>query len=107
VTEIQCEIVPYTECKMEMEATPYNSFEMVKREYKKKECKEGMDTVQHTKMMPECRNVTKQNCITKWEEDENGNQVGVCQNKTAILDFSRKNPGFNGWINGREWFQLL
>ena len=34
-----------------------------------------MDTVQHTKMMPECRNVTKQNCITKWEEDENGNQV--------------------------------
>merc|ERR1712150_413256 len=28
-----------------------------------------------TKMMPECRNVTKQNCITKWETDENGKQV--------------------------------
>jgi len=37
--------------------------------------REGMDTVQHTKMMPECKNVTKQNCITKWEEDEDGNQV--------------------------------
>ena len=48
---------------------------MVPQVYKKKECTEGMDTVQHTKMMPECRNVTKQNCITKWEEDENGNQV--------------------------------
>jgi len=34
-----------------------------------------MDVVQHTKMMPECRNVTKQNCITKWQEDANGNQV--------------------------------
>lgn len=34
-----------------------------------------MDIVKHTKMMPECRNVTKQNCITKWETDENGKQV--------------------------------
>ena len=25
--------------------------------------------------MPECRNVTKQNCITKWETDANGKQV--------------------------------
>jgi len=37
VTEIQCDIVPYTECKMEMEATPYNSHEMVSREYLRKE----------------------------------------------------------------------
>lgn len=75
MTEIKCEIVPYTECQMTMEATPYKSYDMVPLVYKKKVCSEGMDTVQHTKMMPECRNVTKQNCITKWEEDENGNQV--------------------------------
>jgi len=75
VTEMQCEIVPYTECQMEMEVTPYKSYEMVPQIFKKKVCKEGMDVVQHTKMMPECRNVTKQNCITKWETDENGNQV--------------------------------
>lgn len=34
-----------------------------------------MDVVKHTKMMPDCYNVTKQNCITKWEEDENGKKV--------------------------------
>ena len=58
-----------------MENTPYKSFKMVDKEYKKMVCNEGMKTVQHTKMMPECKNVTKQNCVTKWETDENGNQV--------------------------------
>lgn len=75
VTEIQCEIVPYTECAMTMESAPYKSHEMVPKTLKKKVCSEGMDVVQHTKMMPECRNVTKQNCISKFETDENGNQV--------------------------------
>ena len=70
-----CEIVPYTECNMVMENTPYKSFKMVEKPYEKIECQEGMDTVKHQKMMPECRNVTKQNCVTKWETDENGNQV--------------------------------
>ena len=77
VTEIQCDVVPYTECNMEMEETPYKSYEMEQQVYRRKSCSEGMDVVQHTKMMPECRNVTKQNCITKWETDEEGNQVGT------------------------------
>lgn len=75
VTEMQCEIVPYTDCAMSMDATPYKTFKMVPQTYKKKVCKEGMDVVKHTKMMPDCYNVTKQNCITKWEEDENGKKV--------------------------------
>ena len=75
VTEIQCEIVPYTECSMTMESTTYKSHEMVPKTIKKKVCSEGMDIVQHTKMMPECRNVTKQNCISKFETDENGDQA--------------------------------
>jgi len=75
VTEIQCEIVPYTECSMSMESAPYKSHEMVPKTIKKKICEEGMDVVQHTKMMPECRNVTKQNCISKYETDAEGNEV--------------------------------
>jgi len=75
VTEMVCEIVPYTECEMLMESVPYKSFEVVQKLTKKKVCTAGMDIVKHTKMMPECRNVTKQNCITKWETDENGKQV--------------------------------
>merc|ERR1739844_101124 len=58
VTEIQCEIVPYTECQMTMDPTPYKSFDMVTKTFNKRVCKEGMDVVQHTKMMPECRNGT-------------------------------------------------
>lgn len=77
VTEIQCDIVPYTDCTMSMEATTFKSYEMVKKVYKRKTCTEGMDVVQHTKMMPECRNVTKQNCITNWETDAEGNQVRI------------------------------
>merc|ERR1712038_274355 len=75
VTEIQCEIQPYTECQMTMEVETYKGNEVVQKTFEKKLCQEAMDVVQHTKMMPECRNVTKQNCITKWETDEDGNQV--------------------------------
>ncbi len=72
---MQCTIVPCTECQMTMGPATYKSVDMVQKVFKQKVCTEGMDTVQHTKMMPECQNVTKMNCITKWEEDENGNQV--------------------------------
>ena len=82
VTEIVCEVVPYTDCQMIMENTPYKSFKMVEKPYDKIECEEGMKSVPHQKMMPECRNVTKQNCVTKWETDENGNQV-----QRRILDY--------------------
>ena len=79
---------------MSMEETPYKSFETITKQFQKKTCKEGMDVVQHTKMMPECRNVTKQNCITKWETDENGNQASdtffFLLTKTLIFLFSEE-----------------
>ena len=75
VTEIQCDIVPYTECEMQMEQTPYKSFEMVQKIFPKKVCNETTEFIPHTKMMPECKNVTKQNCVTKWETDADGKQV--------------------------------
>lgn len=76
VTEIECDIVPYTECSMKMEQTPYKSFDMVPQLKPRQACNESTGFQQHTKMMPECKNVTKQNCVTKWETDEaTGNQV--------------------------------
>lgn len=75
VTEIQCDIVPYTECEMLMEVTPYKSFDMVPKVFNKKICNETTEFIPHTKMMPECKNVTKQNCVTKWETDAEGKQV--------------------------------
>ena len=32
------------------------------------------------KMLPECKNVTKQNCVTLWETDDDGKQVIKSQN---------------------------
>ena len=60
---------------MTMEELPYKSHVMVPKTIKKKVCSEGMDVVQHTKMMPDCRNVTKQNCISTFTTDEQGEQA--------------------------------
>ena len=75
VTEIQCDILPYTECEMGMQGTPYKLCVPVQKNFTEKGCKEIPEVRHHQKMMPECRNVTKQNCVTKWETDENGKQV--------------------------------
>ena len=40
-----------------------------------KTCSTGKRTIPHRKFLPECRNVTKQNCVTLWETDAAGNQV--------------------------------
>jgi hypothetical protein len=57
-----------------MDNTPYKSFEVIQRTKSKKVCEQKTDVVKHSKLMPECRNVTKQNCITKWETDAYGKQ---------------------------------
>ena len=50
---------------------------MVPKTFYKKICNETTEFIPHTKMMPECRNVTKQNCVTKWETDAEGKQVSA------------------------------
>ena len=38
---------------------------------------QGTKTVPHVKMVPHCKNVTKQNCVTNWETDKYGKQVAL------------------------------
>ena len=33
---------------------------------------QGRKEIPHQKMLPQCRNVTKQNCVTLWETDSSG-----------------------------------
>jgi len=75
VTEIECEVEPYTICTMSMDEVTVKSPEMVKGDYQTVVCTESTETVQHTKTKPDCKDVTRQNCITKWEFDDNGNKV--------------------------------
>jgi len=75
VAETVCDVVPYTECTMGMEEQQYSQTELAPKLFVEQTCKTSAKTVPHIKKVPECRNVTKQNCVTLWETDEQGNQV--------------------------------
>merc|ERR1719422_582562 len=75
VTETRCEVLPYTECEMGLEPQEYTTSILQPRNFVEKTCTQGRKMIPHVKMLPECRNVTKQNCVTLWETDPEGKQV--------------------------------
>ena len=84
VTETKCEVVPYKECKMGLEPQEYTEKKLAPKLFIEKSCYQGKKTIPHKKLFPECRNVTKQNCVTLWETDENGEQVRLAQSMLII-----------------------
>jgi len=74
VTETNCEVVPYKECTMGLEPQESTKTVLTPQLFTEKTCEQGKKVIPHIKMLPECRNVTKQNCVTLWETDDNGNQ---------------------------------
>merc|ERR1719323_2409744 len=74
VTETRCQVVPYTECEMGMEPQEYTTSVLQPKLFVEKTCTQGRKMIPHVKMLPECRNVTKQNCVTLWETDAEGKQ---------------------------------
>ena len=85
VTETKCEVVPYKECTMGLEAQEYEEKKLAPKLFVEKSCYQGKKTIPHKKMFPECKNVTKQNCVTLWETDENGEQVRLDLSATVVL----------------------
>ena len=75
VVETRCKVVPYTECSMGMVPQQFNKTKLAPKLFVEKACKQGTKTVPHLKMVPQCKNVTKQNCVTNWETDQYGKQV--------------------------------
>merc|ERR1712029_683425 len=75
VTETRCQVVPFTECKMGMQPQEYTTSVLEPKLFVEKTCNQGRKMIPHVKMLPECRNVTKQNCVTLWETDAEGKQV--------------------------------
>jgi hypothetical protein len=74
VTETKCEVQPYTECSMGLEPQEFSETKLEPKQFTEKVCETGKKVIPHTKMLPQCKNVTKQNCVTLWETDENGKQ---------------------------------
>lgn len=60
---------------MDMVPTEYNVTEMTEKLYDVKECEPKEKTIKHIKKMPECKPVTRHNCVTKWEILSNGEKV--------------------------------
>ena len=74
VTETRCEVTPYTECSMGVEPQEFSETKLEGKKFVEKSCTQGTKTIPHQKLLPECRNVTKQNCVTLWEKDQYGKQ---------------------------------
>ena len=58
-----------------MKNTTYRGNEDKEETYVPWVCEERDITIQHEKLMPVCKNITKQNCITIWKTDDKGNPV--------------------------------
>jgi len=75
VMETQCEVIPFTQCSLGMEEQTFSETKLAPKLFVEQTCVQGQRTVPHIKQVPKCRNVTKQNCVTLWEKDAEGNQV--------------------------------
>jgi hypothetical protein len=64
---------------MGLETQQFSKTKLEPKPFVEKACTQGQKTVPHQKLLPECRNVTKQNCVTLWETDANGKQVWAGQ----------------------------
>ena len=69
--------MPYKECSMGLEPQEYSEKKLAPKLFVEKSCYQGKKTIPHQKLLPECKNVTKQNCVTLWETDNNGEQVSL------------------------------
>ena len=82
VPSLRCDLEGYVKCEMGMVPLQYNVTVMTEKNYTTKVCEPTIKTVKHIKKMPECKNVTKHNCVTKWEVLPSGEKV---RNSTKIL----------------------
>jgi len=76
ITEMVCDVNAYADCQVVQEPADapggceggYKNFDM-------QDCQEKEEREAHIKEVPVCKNVTKNNCVTDWEVDDNGNKV--------------------------------
>ena len=72
---LSVQVVPYKECKQGQVPQEFDETKLAPKKFIEKECTQSKKEIPHKKLLPECRNVTKQNCVTNWETDSYGNQA--------------------------------
>ena len=75
VTYDDCDLHLYTNCSLHMFPEEFNGTELVTLNFTKIECRQLIRNETHFKLVPHCHNVTRQNCVTKWDIK---NGVKVC-----------------------------
>ena len=60
----------HADCKPSMEQVSCTKPEVETKYADQYWCDEGTRNEIHIKKVPQCKEVTKQNCVTKWEMDE-------------------------------------
>jgi hypothetical protein len=70
--------IAWAECKTKTTSVHGKKCEVEYKDYDFKDCKEVKFNTPHTKQVPECKQVTKNNCVTDWEVDASGNKVQNC-----------------------------
>jgi len=83
VMETLCEVVPYTVCETGLERQNATTSKLAPKLFTEKSCIRGKKEIPHVKMVPACKNITKQNCVTLWHTDPNGKKTyggkGACE----------------------------
>ena len=75
---------------MGLEPQDFTEKTLAPKLFVEKSCFQGKKTIPHQKLLPECKNVTKQNCVTLWETDNNGEQVNFNYDLDNLLLFFKK-----------------
>jgi len=75
VLELKCDVVAWVDCKTEPKTHPGTTCSVDIKDYEFKDCKEVKTSTKHTKPVADCKNITKNNCVTDWEVDAQGNKV--------------------------------
>jgi len=75
VLELKCDVVAWVECKTEPKTHPGTTCSVDIKDYEFMDCKEVKTSTKHTKPVADCKNITKNNCVTDWEVDAQGNKV--------------------------------
>lgn len=75
VTEMKCEVKAFPVCNLLMITKPQTRVRIFPNNYQVLRCSETREEVRHTKMVEDCRNITRQNCITEWDRNRDGKLV--------------------------------
>ena len=75
VDDIQCDIEPYTDCKLKWTNVEYNTTEEFVQKWPAYTCEMGTANRPHIKQRPVCTNDTMPQCVSEWRFKPDGTKV--------------------------------